>query len=202
MTKTKATRKKPAAKKNPARRSRKVTTASKSTRSPAPVSKKKPTDAWRVVDRLQLSKLLGVHRDTVTHYTREGMPVIVKGGSGKRSSYDAVECVAWWRENQGKNAKENAQTRAYNAQADLNELKLKIQRGELLPRDEVVAAGQNYTKAWVAKIRALPRAMVQAGCVAKNREIEISRMLNEVLKEISRWGTASSGSEAQMRKDL
>ncbi len=185
-----------AAKKKPARKTRKKAA---STRTPTSTKKAAAVEAdapnpvappWRRVDRLQLAKLLGVHPDTVSDYTRHGMPVVSKGGAGKKSEYDAVECAAWWRSQQGRDSKDAAQTRAYNAQADLNELKLRIQRGELLPRDEVIVAGQNYTKAWTSKIRALPSQMVQAGVIAREQEQRVAALLHSLLQEISRWRTA------------
>lgn len=190
--KKKSPKKKPARKKSPPKKkaSRKPPSKKKPARKKSQRRKAAPKPVVKLtVDRIQLADLLGVHPDTVSDYSRSGMPVITRGGAGKRSAYDAVECLAWWRERQGKNAKEAAQTRAYLAQANLNELKLAQQKGELLPRDEVIAAGQTYTKAWVAKIRALPRQMVQAGIVAKDREQRIAALLHHLLSEISRWKT-------------
>ena len=151
---------------------------------------------WRNVDRLQLGELLGVHPDTVSDYTRAGMPVVTRGGAGRRSAYDAVECLKWWRSQQGKNAKEIAQTRLYDTQTQLNEMKLKVQKGELLRREDVVHAGQSYTKAWTAKIRALPRRMAQSGLVPKGRETAVAALLRELLAEISEWETVPDVEEA------
>ena len=159
-------------------------------------SKRASVLSWQHVDRLQLAELLGVHPDTVSDYTRAGMPVVTRGGAGRRSAYDAVECLGWWRSQQGKNAKEAAQTRLYETQTQLNEMKLKVQEGELLPREDVVHAGQSYTKAWTAKIRALPRRMVQSGLVPKGRETAVAALLRELLAEISEWETVPDVEEA------
>jgi phage terminase Nu1 subunit (DNA packaging protein) len=142
---------------------------------------------WEVVNRIQLAKLMGVHPDTVSDYSRSGMPVITRGGAGRESAYDAIECLGWWRSQQGKNAKEAAQTRQYESQTKLNELKLAIQKGELIRREDVILAGQSYTKAWTAKIRALPRHMVQGGLIPKEREQQVTILLHALLTEISQW---------------
>ncbi len=191
-------KKKPSPKEKTARRP-----AVNKRRSPKSASKKTgaPKSAaavsWRVVDRLQLAELLGVHPDTVSHYTRAGMPVVTRGGgSGRRSAYDAVECLAWWRSRQSHDAKEAAQTRTYETQARLNELKIATQEGQLLRREDVVHAGQAYTKAWTAKIRALPRRMVQSGLVPKGSEAAVAAMLRELLAEISEWETVPDVEEA------
>ena len=184
-----ATRKRPTAKKKPATTNK--VNSNKNTR-----KKTVAIPQWRNVDRLQLAELLGVHPDTVSDYTRAGMPVVTRGGAGRRSAYDAVECLGWWRSQQGKNAKEAAQTRLYETQTQLNEMKLKVQKGELLPREDVVHAGQSYTKAWTAKIRALPRRMVQSGLVPKGRETAVAALLRELLAEISEWETVPDVEEA------
>ena len=198
MAKKKTAKKKkraPAKKRSPKKRSPKKRSPKK--RSPITLSKGAPPPDWQNVDRLQLAKLIGVHPDTVSDYTRAGMPVVTRGGAGRRSVYDSVECLKWWREQSGKDAKEIAQTRAYNAQAELNELKIAVQNGELLPRDEVVLAGQNYTKAWTAKIRALPRQMVQSGLIPREREQGVTQMLLALLSEISQWKTLGEGEPTQ-----
>lgn len=151
---------------------------------------------WRHVNRLQLSALLGVHVDTVTQYARDGMPGLDGGGYGIESVYDAVDCLDWWRERQGRNAKEKAQTRAYDAQAQLNELKLSKQRGDLLSREEVVQQGQSFVKGWAAKIRSLPRRAVQLGMVPRDAEAGLVALCRDILIEISGWSTAADATRA------
>lgn len=145
---------------------------------------------WSRVNRLQLAQLLGAHPDTVTDHTRAGMPVVERGGHGKESVYDAVACLAWWREQQGKNAKENAQTRLFNANAENAELKLQRDRGELLSRETVIKEGQAYTKAWTAKVRAWPRRARQLAIITTpEQEAALTALGREVLTEIARWRT-------------
>lgn len=144
---------------------------------------------WRLVTRQQLAELMGVHPDTITDYARADMPVITRGGRGKESEYDAVACLAWQRRQIGKSAKEDAQTRAYNAQAAINELKLAQQRGDLLAREIVTQEGQHYTKAWSAKVRGFARRLVNAGIVPREKEASVLNECIELLNEISSWKT-------------
>lgn len=143
------------------------------------------------MNRVQLALLLGVHQDTISDYSRQGMPVTSAGGHGVESAYDAVKCLDWWRERQGKNAKEAAQTRAFTAQAELNEQKLARERSELVSRSQVIAEGQQYTKAWQAKIRALPRALVLAGVISREEEPAVMVQCMELLRDISNWKTVA-----------
>ena len=163
-------------------------------------TKKKAEKPWKHVDRIQLAELLGVHPDTVSDYTRDGMPVITRGGRGRLSKYDAVECLDWWRERQGKDLKEVAQTRAYTAQAELNELKLAVQRKELYLAEEVILAGQTQVKSWTAKVRALPRQMVQSGVISRDVEQKASDLLRALLSEISKWKTIADAKKSARRK--
>lgn len=147
------------------------------------------SSAWRRVTRVQLAQLLGVHQDTVTDYARQGMPVIAAGGRGKESVYDAVECLDWWRERQGKNAKEAAQTRLYSENADIAALKRSTMAKELFPREQLVREGQAFVRAWMAMVRRIPRRFVNAGLVPREREGDAAGLIRDVLDEASRWKT-------------
>lgn len=152
---------------------------------------------WRVLDRVQLAEALGVHPDTISDYVRKGMPTITMGGHGKAAEYDLVACGEWWRSQQGKNAKDIAQTRALNSTAELNELKLKRERGELLAREDVVKDGQAYTKAWANSIRAIARRARQAGIVTTPQaESDLNALCRQLLTDISNWKTRADAEKA------
>lgn len=150
-----------------------------------------------MVDRQQLADLMGVHPDTVTDFTRKGMPVASTGGHGVRSSYDAVACLAWWRQGQGKNAKEAAQTRAYEASAKLNELKLQRERGEVVPRAAVARAGLAYSKGLSTQVMALPRRAVQTGIVAREFEGALTALCRDICSDISNWKTIRDAGKSE-----
>jgi phage terminase Nu1 subunit (DNA packaging protein) len=145
------------------------------------------SDKWRRVNRVQLAEAMGVHPDTISDYTRLGMPVLSQGGAGKESTYDLVDCLEWWRDNQGGNAKDRAQTRALNASAKLNELKLLRETGELFTREQIALEGQAYTKAWASMVRSLPKRMRQLGYLAAQHEVGAVSLCREILTEISGW---------------
>src|ERR1043165_8937740 len=118
--------------------------------------------AWRVVTREQLAAAMGIHPDTVTDNVRHGMPILRRGGAGKEGAYDLVACLAWQREQLGKNKKDNAQTRVFDLTADLKKLELDLEMGRLVVREQVVKEVQAFGKGLQAMIRALPRQCVQA----------------------------------------
>lgn len=156
---------------------------------PAPPVVPEDLTTWRRVNRVQLGELMGVHPDTVTDRVRQGMPIITAGGAGREGVYDAVECLAWQRQREGKNATEAAKTRALAASAELNELKLQQQRGELLPRTQVILEGQAYTKAWAAQVQNLAPRLEQAGLIRREDLAGVQALLREVLTEIANWKT-------------
>lgn len=163
---------------------------------------KKKVEAWRRVHRVQLSELLGVHPDTITDYAKQGMPVVSRGGRGRESSYDTVECLAWWRERQGKNAKEAAQTRLYENNASLAELKIAREEGAMLPRDEVVQDGQAVIKGWTAQVRSIPRQARHAGIVSsQEQEAGLAGLVRTILLEISSWKVAADIGRATKAAD-
>lgn len=161
--------------------------AKKTARSATNVRAPRDTTAWRKVDRIQLATVLGVHPDTVTDWTRAGMPVLVQGGAGQRSLYDLPDVMQWWRGQQGLDDKEKQQARAYKAQAEMNELKIQRERGQLVRRDQVVREGAAYTKGWTAMIRTLPRRLRIEGVITRELELKAVELCREVLSEIARW---------------
>lgn len=146
---------------------------------------------WRVMNRVQLASLMGVHEDTVTDFARNGMPVLRRGGAGKEGQYDVVDCMAWWREQQGKNAKEAAQTRLYQANAQRAETELQRMRGALSSREDVVHAGQAFVKGWTAKILSAPTRMRQIGVITREQEAGVASFCRDILLEISSWKTVA-----------
>jgi len=166
-----------------------------------PEKSKKTALAFPFVDRAQLAKLMGVHPDTVTDFTTKGMPVVTTGGHGRRSTYDAIACMDWWRKGQGKNAKEAAQTRAYEASAKLNELKLQRERGEVVSRAVVVREGQAYIKGWVTQVMALPRRAVQAGIVSREFEPPMTALCRDICDEINRWKAVKDAGAASKQNE-
>jgi len=153
-----------------------------------------------VVDRQHLARLLGVHADTVTHFTRDGMPALHKGGRGRESQYDAAACVIWWREHRAQlNAKETAVTRAFTATAEEKELRVAKERRDLVPRADVVHAGQTYTRAWATEVRTLPRRLIERGLVAREHEAAVTAMCRDILVEISGWRTLAQATTVAER---
>lgn len=154
------------------------------------------TGEWRSVNRVQLGVLMGVHPDTITDYARSGMPVLRAGGRGKESAYDAVECLEWWRERQGKNAKEEAQTRLYDANAKKAVVDLKKKTGELVERQQFVREGRAFADGLRAQMRSLPKRAAQAGVITPEQVRPLDGLCREMADSISKWKTLEDAETA------
>jgi len=144
--------------------------------------------AWRYVDRDQVAELLGVHPDSISDYTREGMPVVERGGRGMKSTYDSVACLTWWRMNKTDlNAKELAQARAFAATADYNEMRVAEKRKLLIAIEAAMRAGQADRGAWAARIKNWPRELVLGGHLTREQEPALVALARELLVEIANW---------------
>ncbi len=151
-----------------------------------------PALAWKpVVTRQQLAALMGVHPDRVSHYTRDGMPVLNRGGHGRESAYDAVECLAWLRLQGGQDAKTAAQTRSYNASARLNELKHARETGLLVSREQVIREGRACIVGWKAKILSLAQRAAQHGVIELGQVRRLQLFCRDILTDISQWKTVA-----------
>jgi hypothetical protein len=147
-----------------------------------------------LVSRPLLAKLLGVHPDTISDFTRAGMPVREPGAPGVAGRYDAVECLAWWRiRRPGTLDAEKA--RHLKAQADQGELTLAERRGQLVDREQVVREGQAVMQAVRARALLLPRQLAQLGLATD--EAAVRGLVRDMLTELSSWSPAEVAEVAE-----
>jgi hypothetical protein len=115
------------------------------------------------------------------------------GKGGRPSLYELEKLVPQYLAHLGQShpATEDREARARRdrSAAELNELKIAELRGALLRREDVVADGQAFAKALQARLRGLPRRLVQAGLVAREHEQAAAALVREALEEVSRWAS-------------
>lgn len=73
--------------------------------------------------------------------------------------------------------------------------------GELVSRDQVVLEGQSYTKAWVSKLRGLPRLLVKEGIIGRELEARVSLACAALLRDIASWKTTADADQAAKEAD-
>jgi hypothetical protein len=170
----------------------------RSRRGRTPATTKKATEkapSLALVRRPLARKILGgLAERTFAGLEAEGVLVAAKRGRGGRASeYDVTVIVPAYLayvSKQRPTPERDARARRDMSQANLTELKLSRERGELVDREAVVKEGQAYTKAWTAKVRTLPRRARQMGIItASEQEAALTGLCREVLTEIARWRT-------------
>lgn len=192
--KPKATRKARAAGKRPPKA---ATRGGKSSVAPKPTGGKSrrkattitapPSPEVLLVGRPTLARLMGVHDDTISKFSRLGMPVHTQGGHGAESSYDAFACLAWQRERQPLGAKDAAQARLYEANAQNAEQRLRRDRGLLVSREAVERAGQAIVAGLRAKVLSLPVRLRHQGFITREQEAGVRELCRADLKDIETW---------------
>lgn len=163
------------------------------------VTRKKPLPARREadeeaaplpVDRAQLARLLGISTRQVSYLESDGILKPMKRGKGGRASrFDALEVVPAYI---ARLTAEDGDTLAPRdrkdlAQARLTELRVQRETGVLIERDLVVRAGQQYTRAWVAKLRVLPRQLANAGLIPLDLIPAIEARIRALQEDIAAW---------------
>jgi phage terminase Nu1 subunit (DNA packaging protein) len=148
--------------------------------------------ALPLVPRRETVKVLGVGLRTFDRLESEGVVVPARPGKGGRPSlYDLTVTVPGYIAHlghpRGTAEDRDARARRDRSQAELNELRLARERRALLPRDQVAREGQAFTKAVQAKLRALPRRLVQAGLVPADRAPAVAALVQEAQDEMARW---------------
>lgn len=132
-----------------------------------------------------MAQLLGTHIDQVSRYTREGMPTLTESRGGKLMAYDAVKALAWWRQKK-QGSPEFERARKDRTQADLNELRLAIQRGDYLKREVFILASRNVVEVLKAKFLALGHRLVQKNLIPIKAEEQVNAEVREALAELVR----------------
>lgn len=145
-------------------------------------------------NRGQAIRLLGISERTFARLEAAGLlSPLRRGRGGKASTYDLAAVVQGYLKHATSaepNADREARARRDRSQADLNELKLAREKGEVLPLEQVVREGQLYVTAVQAKLRAIPPAAVQRGLIASEQVAHLEDLVEEAVDEMSRWSTA------------
>ena len=146
----------------------------------------------RTIERRDLVRILGISVRTFAELESQGVLIPLRRGRGGRASVYAIDTVIPAYITHVTSAPASGEERAararhYKSQAMRNELAIQKETGDLLPREEVILAGKQQVKAWTAKLRALPRQLVQSGAVPRESERKVAAVLHDVLVDISGW---------------
>ena len=150
-----------------------------------------PPDEQLVVDRVTLGRLIGCPPNSVTTYTREGMPVLAAGRRGLAGQYDAIACLTWWRVKK-RESPERERMRRDASIADINGRRLAEMEGRVVPREQVIREVQAFTKTLAEHVMALGRRMVLLGIIPGARQPDVEAVCGEALEEMAARATAQT----------
>lgn len=89
------------------------------------------------VNAREMARLLGVSAPTISAWVDQGAPCAKRGRPGVSSEFDPPKFIAWWKENivlAKADKPEKLHEREQRVDIELKELKLRQQKGELVPR--------------------------------------------------------------------
>lgn len=162
---------------------------------PRPAKKSK---APKRVTRAVLAKLLGISPAAVSKAVERGAPVAKSSGVGKPALYDVAAFRAWL-ESRSRPSKvadlATERAKLARAQRGLATLKLRVARGELLPRASVIAEGQSVLQAVKSRILAVPRQAVITGAIPREAELGVLQLLKDALRELAKWPAVEGADE-------
>jgi phage terminase Nu1 subunit (DNA packaging protein) len=138
--------------------------------------------------RPQAIALLGVNVRTFARLEAEGVLTATTRSRGKGSTYDGPTIVREflaYREALIRGSNQSARDRRDLSQAALNELRLARERRDVLPRAEVVRAGQAVLTVVATKLRHLPGRLVRLGAVLPPGETIVEHEVDLIQSEIA-----------------
>jgi hypothetical protein len=147
-----------------------------------------------------------VHRNALTKFVAEGMPVVQAGAKGTPWVFDLRACVQWWGR-RGRNTDADLDVTAERArlakeQADAQALKNAEARGELVRGELIEAWLVRLLGAVAQRIRAIaPKAAPETRATGTDAEAEalLSTFHDEALAEIADAVRDAAGAVARMR---
>ncbi len=153
-----------------------------------------------------LAKHYGVSMTTVQTWLNKGLPYVTQGGNGKPYKFDPAQTDQWHKDNVasksgGASSKGDyfaEQTRKTKAEADLKELELGKQIGNLIEVDVVRTLLEGVVVQTLKKFEGMPAKLASA-VVACNTKAEakavIEKEVNENLGELVTFDIVGFGSK-------
>ncbi|WP_018952488.1 terminase small subunit [Thioalkalivibrio sulfidiphilus] len=115
-----------------------------------------------IVNKKQLSDILGVSERTLTDWQREGLPMVLNAGRGGSNQYDTAQVIEWQIQRALAGEKrETARERRDRLEGDLLEIKLAKDAGNLVAVADIepvwsgaILAARAEFRAWADRLRA------------------------------------------------
>lgn len=145
-----------------------------------------------IVNKRQLADVFGVAEETITQWTKAGLPVKVARKGSKGNEYVVADCIRWYvaRESGGEGALDLTQERARlaKAQADKTELEAEELRGDLARYEDISTHWTRQTAACRSRLLVIPTKIapiIRSASTDKEASSIIEREICEALEELS-----------------
>ena len=147
----------------------------------------------RVIGQEQVAALFGVAPKTIVAWQDEGLPIALRGSPGIPSEYESETCINWLVAREVLKVQgERPQDRLARVQADKIEMENEVNRGLLIPADQLEpklrAAMIAAREAWRNEPTRLAREV--PGKPIKEIEEMLSTAFDQFLTRLSRWPEA------------
>lgn len=147
-----------------------------------------------LVNKRELSDILGISERSLTEWQKEGLPVASYADSrGQANEYDTKNVIAWLIEREvAKLNKEKPRDRLDRLKADAIELDIKERTGELAPAALFERAWGDHILAARTEFLTMPEVLASelsalSGCQIDPDVIQIH--INRALEKLSNYGT-------------
>lgn len=158
-----------------------------------------------MVNKRELSEVVGVTERTLTTYSKQGMPIAAASARGKASKFDTVDVINWMIQKEvtklsfGGNLDLTEETaRLKHHQANNEALKEDQLRGSLIPEIVIREHGAGMVSAFRSKMLALTTKIRNRFSDLSDDVIdEIQRLITEALEELG-----SDGIPAEVRERI
>jgi phage terminase Nu1 subunit (DNA packaging protein) len=91
----------------------------------------------RIVNKKDLSEILGISERTLTEHQKSGLPILFDGVRGSENQYNTADVITWLIERAINGKRETSRDRLDRVRADREEIGLAKDLGELIPAAEL-----------------------------------------------------------------
>lgn len=140
----------------------------------------------------EIAAIFGVTTKTIREWQDAGMPVAVQGtfgGNAAPNEYELTDCINWRIAREVKAQPESPHDRLRRAQAEAQEMKNRVELGQLIPAEEL----EPRLSAAVISVREMLRnepprlARLVVGKDAAAIEAALAAAFDEFLTRLSKW---------------
>lgn len=155
----------------------------------------------KIVNKRDLSDIIGVSERTLTDWQHDGLPVQYSGERGESNQYDTEQVISWMiARSVGKVLSETQKDRLARLQGDKVEIEIAEKMAKLIPVEQIGPAWESMVSSARSFLRAEPDRLahlleVTEGVDAK-RDL-IAEIFDEFLRKLSEYESAADADEAR-----